>query len=385
MDNLIYWLWLQSALGFKAPIGPAIGYFGGAKEIYEAGAKQRALSGTFTPAQCSAMQLCTQESAEQILENCEKNGTGILTPESSAYPVLLKDLRDLPAVLYFKGDPSFLNEGVNVAMVGTRMPSVSSADVARRFGSEISASGISVISGVARGIDTCAHMGALDAGASTCAVLGCGFCVNYLKENEQMRRMISETGVLLTEYPPGTRAGKFTFPARNRIISGISLGVLIIEAGVKSGSLITAKYALAQGRDVFAVPGDIVNSDYAGANSLIRDGAKPVFCSDDVIDEYAAVYPQYVRKRSEKREPLSTVRHTVKRTPGPKLPVKRPAGDELSDSARETYGVFNEDEIHISEIALKTGLSMNILLGALTELEMFGYIQLKQGRKYSVK
>ena len=133
------------------------------------------------------------------------------------------------------------------------------------------------------------------------------------------------------------------------------------------------------------MPGDIVNSDYAGANSLIRDGAKPIFCSDDVIDEYAAVYPQYVRKRSEKREPLSTVRHTVKRTQGPKLPVKRPAGDELSDSARETYGVFNEDEIHISEIALKTGLSMNILLGALTELEMFGYIQLKQGRKYSVK
>lgn len=181
-----------------------------------------------------------------------------------------------------------------MAVVGTRSATPYGHKTAFRLSYRLAECGALIVSGGALGIDSEAHRGALQAGGRTIAVLGCSIDYPYLSANAELRKMISEHGALISEYPPGTPPSKVSFPIRNRLISGLALGTVVVEASIKSGSLITADHALNQGKDVFAVPGNIMSSAYAGSNRLLSDGAKPVFSAADILSEYTSQYPHKI-------------------------------------------------------------------------------------------
>jgi DNA processing protein len=211
-------------------------------------------------------------------------GIQVITWDDPDYPKLLKQIDDPPPVLYVRGRLTDADAWA-VSVVGTRGASVYGRQVTERLVTELAQNQITIISGMARGIDACAHHAALKAGGRTIAVLGCGVDVVYPPEHDKLAQQISEQGALVSDYPPGTQPDAVNFPPRNRIISGMSLGVVVIEAGERSGALITSDFAAEQGRDVFAVPGNILNHASKGPNRLIQKGAKLVTSTRDILEE----------------------------------------------------------------------------------------------------
>lgn len=218
-------------------------------------------------------------------ELMEKLGIGCLTPADDGYPPLLKETVNPPAVLFYKG--ALPDYEKTIAVVGARKATPYGIGAAKRFAEDLAREGVVIVSGGARGIDTASHEGAMAAGAPTIAIFACGLDVTYPPENRNLFLQITETGgTLLSEYPPGTRPLGRQFPARNRIIAGMSRGVLVTEAAIRSGSLITTDFALEEGRDVFSVPGSILSEMSRGTNHLIRNGAICATCADDILTEY---------------------------------------------------------------------------------------------------
>jgi DNA processing protein len=215
----------------------------------------------------------------------EKQGVKILTIYDEEYPTLLKHTAEPPWVLYYKGNLTLLLNPL-IAIVGTRVPTVYGKNVAQQFGEELSKEGFTIVSGLARGIDSCAHLGAIKQQGSTIAILGCGVDVVYPPENGALYREIASKGLLISEFPLGTPALPGLFPLRNRIISGLSLGTLVVEAALKSGSIITAHQAVDEGRDVFIIPGPINSPKSQGVFTLMKVGAKVVICAEDIMEEY---------------------------------------------------------------------------------------------------
>jgi DNA processing protein len=220
----------------------------------------------------------------------EKQGIEILSIYDDAYPALLKQTSQPPWVLYYKGNIHLLRNPL-IAIVGTRVPTVYGKNTALQFASTLARTGFTVVSGLARGIDSSAHIGAINEAGSTIAVLGCGVDVVFPAENGALYREIADKGLLISEFPLGTPAQPGLFPLRNRIIAGLSLGSLVVEAALKSGSLITADQALEESRDVFAIPGPINSPKSLGTLSLIKQGAKLVVCAEDIMEEYKHFIP----------------------------------------------------------------------------------------------
>ena len=218
------------------------------------------------------------------IEKAKKLGIKIITLQDKDYPEQLKQIYDPPPVIYVKGDESPLNSK-SIAIVGARKASTYGRNVAVRFAKELASMNINIVSGMARGIDSYAHKGAIDAGGPTTAVFGCGMDSVYPPENEKLMKKILECGCVISSFPLGTPPLAANFPARNRIISGLSLGTLIIEAAERSGSLITADFSLEQGREVFAIPGSIFSPYSRGTHKLIKQGAKLVENIDDILGE----------------------------------------------------------------------------------------------------
>ncbi|QGQ96219.1 DNA-protecting protein DprA [Paenibacillus psychroresistens] len=215
----------------------------------------------------------------------ERQGVQILTIYDEEYPTMLWHTAEPPWVLYCKGNLDLLLNPL-IAIVGTRVPTVYGKNVAQQFGEDLARAGFTVVSGLARGIDSCAHIGALKQQASTIAILGSGVDVVYPPENGSLYREIASKGLLISEFPLGTPALPGLFPLRNRIISGLSLGTLVVEAALKSGSIITAHQAIDEGRDVFIIPGPINSPKSQGVFTLMKSGAKIVICPEDIFDEY---------------------------------------------------------------------------------------------------
>ncbi len=399
MNDKVYWIWLQQVLG----ISPSIRsdeievYFETGKAVYFAGENEWRLSGVFTPRQLDKLiENRDLSKAQKIYEACVKNGWHIVTPDDKDYPQMLFRLPNFPLVIYVNGSLDCLKNKITVAVVGTREPTKNSVAVARALCASLTRSGAVIVSGGALGIDSAAHWGALDENASTVAVLGCGLDCNYPVVNEAMRYEIAKKGALVTEYPPGTRAMPSNFPIRNRLIAGLSYGTLVIEAGEKSGSLITAKYALDYGRDVFAVPGDIVASGFSGANKLIRDGAKPVFTAMDVLEDYAMRYPELIDIEKIENsltlkaysDPPSRVKvdgNPTKEKKGEVKAIKQAEPPLLSENARKLYRSFEAAEMQAEELILKTGLDVSEFAAAMTELELFDLVEIRAGKNYKLK
>lgn len=284
MDNLRYWLGFNLVRG----IGPVrlralLDVFGDVATAWEAPDAELRLVGLDQRSLRNLLQARRQVDLEQLQLKVEAMGLQALTWDDLAYPALLRQIPDAPPVLFVKGDLTPADEWA-VALVGTRKPTPYGREVARLLASELARNGVTIVSGLARGVDGIAHHAALEAGGRTLAVLGSGLDEIYPHEHRTLAQRIVANGALLSDFPLGTRPEASNFPPRNRIISGLSLGVVVVEAALTSGALITADFAADHGREVFAVPGSILGLSSAGCNRLLRDGAHVVTEVGDILE-----------------------------------------------------------------------------------------------------
>lgn len=395
--NATYWIWLQRALGYgSGKIQTILSDYGSARDFYGGGIREWRLCGCFTPQELTKLEDRNLLPAEQILARCAALGQCTVTPEDEDYPERLRNIANPPAVLYCKGSLPKLDDEVCIAVVGTRSATPYGVAMSFEFGFQLAKAGAVVVSGGALGVDCASHKGALQAGGKTIAVLGCGINTDYLRENASLRNLISKDGTLVSEYPPDTPAFPRNFPMRNRIISGLSLGILVIEAGEKSGSLITANFALEQGRDVFALPGNVKSSVSDGTNNLIKAGAKPTTCVQDIVEEYIMQYPHKL-KQIDKNAPVPSVSEPVKvknqvhkkryttYNEDKKIVFEpQPLPKELSAYALALYKELTQQPCHLTALAKQAGLSVSESMQAVTELELFECIYAQSGRRYSL-
>ena len=292
-------------------------------------------------------------------------GHDLLTLADPDYPPLLKLALDAPVALFLRGDRALLGEP-HFAIVGSRNPTPQGADNAHAFAKYLAECGLVICSGLAAGIDAAAHRGALAAGAPTTAVLGCGPDRIYPAENAGLAQRIEAGGLIVSEYLPGTRPRKEHFPRRNRIISGLSLGTLVTEAAVQSGSLITARYASEQGREVFAIPGSIHNPVTRGCHALIRQGAKLVETAQDVLEELAPQLRPLLTPATEHAQP----------------PVGAAQAGHLDGDYCQLLDAMGYDPVAPDELIRRTGLPAQSVSSMLLLLELEGYVSSQPGGRY---
>ncbi len=394
--NLRYWLWLQAALGEGARIKEIIREFGSAKGLYESNILQWRMSSSLVPKQVSRLESIALDDVEEIIYNCRVNGWQIIDYEDERYPERLRVIDNPPAVLYIDGVFPDIDASVVIGIVGTRKASEYAVKVTQLMSSGVAQCGAVVVSGGALGVDTAAHRGAIICGGKTVCVLGCGFGTNYLIENKSLRESVKNNGALVTEFPPFTKAAKYTFPLRNRIISGLSLGVLVVEAGMKSGSLITANLALEQGRDVYAVPCSILSPQFAGTNKLINDGAVVAVKPADLLYPYAERYNLDLTRiksveqlMNETADKSANVLKSDKKfsfealEQGRKKREKRHAAAlALKGDALSVYQVLTDEFQHIDVISEKCSLPPSVVLSSLTMLEIADLAVSAGGKRY---
>lgn len=323
----------------------------------------------------------------------------LVTLEDSLYPVRLAEIYDPPLLLFVRG--TLIEQDVNsVAIVGTRRPTPYGLRMAEKFGRELAARGITVVSGLASGIDAAAHRGAIEGGGRTIAVLGNGVNVVYPPENAELMDQITRHGAVVSQFPMNTKPSKGHFPYRNRIISGMSQGVLIVEAPLSSGALITARQAAEQGREVFAVPGQIGVNNSQGPHALIREGAKLVESVEDILVELelpvTALQPasraaEPARKEPERRTPAAAPAPEPQRSPIPspvQQPSPRPAAatataPPLSRTEQEVVSVLSPEGSFVDEIAAACHISVSEALSTLTILELKGLVRQFSGKRFA--
>lgn len=281
---------------------------------------------------------------------------GVLTPDMEQYPEALKKIKDFPAKLYYRGDVSLLQKRC-AAVVGSRTTNQYGRNMAVSISAVLAEHGVVVVSGMARGIDTCAHRGALDAGGDTIAVLGCGIDVCYPAENRNLKQEIETCGLIISEYPPDTEARAYHFPQRNRIISGISEVVTVVQARNRSGALITAELAADQGREVCALPGNIDSQYNLGNNKLIKEGAYPLLGVHDVLDVMGI-------DRLDKKS----------------------AGKRLSDTEQKIFSMILErGEMTVEEICRMLSKPPSYVTGIVAVMEMKGFVFSALGKIFVAK
>lgn len=346
--------------------------------------------------------------AQNILQKCNKKGIKLLPIADSAYPPKLRNTSDAPILLYYKGILPDWEKAPFIGVVGTRKASAYGLQIARQMGSQIASCGGYVVSGGASGVDSGAMQGALDAGFPVIGVLGCGVDVVYPRNNRKLFETVVQTGCLLSEYPPEAEGNPWHFPARNRIISGISNGVLVVEAPRKSGALITAQRALEQGRDVFVVPGNINTPACEGSNALLQEGAIPALSGWDVVSNYEILYPGQVQKYTKtplfagESTPAKVAQiSTIPKTNSPKEDEfdKKPIdnkGFSTYSVLENRHPVLNEEEQTVlaqltrqpqesAELIAKLNWPSGKVLSILTMLAVKGLIYKHPGGRFSLK
>ncbi len=355
--------------------------------------------------------------AEHILADCARGKIHMLTFRDAQYPARLRNIADAPLVLYYKGTLPDFDGCPVIAVVGTRKASMYGLTAAKRMGFQIGKCGGVVVSGVASGVDGMAMQGALTAGQTVVGILGCGVDVVYPPSNKALFADTERFGCLMSEFPPGTPPYKWNFPKRNRVISGISDGVLVVEAPERSGALITARQAAEQGRDVFVVPGNIDVPTCVGSNALLRDGAIMVSSGWDVVSEYQHLYPERIRKDttpSRQRAYPDEITPPEEQTEAkvaqkPMLPdhskAAKPKNDKkvidnaettaYSDGNKLPDGLTTEEkaivtalqggERLVDEVIAQSGLPAGKVLATLTLLEVKGVVRTLPGRRVKLK
>jgi len=374
-----YWIALKSidgvgSLGFKNLVDA----FGHPKKVFNASLQSlTAVPGIGPRTAGNVKDFNGWQKTEEELELLKKYDARLITYQDSLYPRSLLNIYDFPPFLYAKGHLKAYD--VNIAVVGSRTASTYGKFSTERLCRELAIKGITVVSGLARGIDSAAHKGALTGKGRTIAVLGCGLDTIYPPENRELYEEIVAKGAVITEYAFGTPPSGSNFPARNRIISGISLGVVVVEANEKSGSLITAKLALEQGREVFAVPGSIDSAGSPGTHKLIKQGAKLI---ENVYDILEKILPQLEMPSQDAPPEKSILKQDEAEE---KRPQRKTAAHELTDVEQSVLKSMSSKAMDIDSIITATGLKPNEALNILLTLELRGIIKQLPGKKFIVK
>ncbi|WFA09776.1 DNA-processing protein DprA [Tissierella sp. Yu-01] len=300
------------------------------------------------------------ELLEDLLIKLENNNVNTLTIYDEDYPISLTNIYNKPAVLYTKGNYK-LDRDLAIGIVGSRKATSYGKWACEKFVKELVNLGVTIISGLAMGIDSIAHRTAVEYGGKTIGILGNGIDKVYPRVNARLYDDVSNNGIILTEFPMGTEPLSYNFPQRNRIIAGLSQGIVVIEAKEKSGSLITAHHSLEQGKDVFAVPGNINSLYSTGTNKLIKDGAKPLLSIDDIIEEIYELQIRTIEKKADGHDFTN-----------------------LSEDEAKIMRIILEGPVHTDIISLKSGMDISNVISILTILELKGFIKELSGRTFTV-
>lgn len=367
-DQYLGWVALALTPGLGALMaGKLLRLFGSPEAVFNA--SLTALEGQRLPAAVAQAIHSRQpmSAAAKELAQAQQAGYRLVIWDEPAYPHLLREIYDPPPLLYVRGNTELLNRH-GISMVGARRPTPYGNQMAERLGRDLAARGLVIVSGLARGIDACAHRGALSTPAgTTVAVLGCGIDVVYPKENRKLFEEIEQRGAIISEFPMGTFPGAQNFPIRNRVIAGMSLGVVCVEDAQYSGSLITSRLAMEFSREVFGVPGNVIQPTSFGPNQLIKQGAKLVTSWEDVVEEL----PTPVRAEL--------------------LPVESPSAQEraslvqesLAPGERALYELLSVDQArHVDELLELSGMTSSEVLAALFDLEMKGVVRQLPGKQF---
>ena len=416
---LVHWIWFATRPFSDRVKVNLLQHFSDPEEVYFADQGAFSAVDGLTKEQLEALEDKSLLQAEVILRQCSREKISILTFRDAGYPARLKNIADPPCVLYYKGRLPDFDGSPLIGVVGTRRASAYGLTAAKRLGYQIARCGGIVVSGMAHGIDSMAMGGALTAGREVVGVLGCGADIVYPPSNTSLFGDVENYGCILSEFPPGTPPIGRNFPRRNRIISGLSCGVLVVEAPEKSGALITANQALEQGRDVFVVPGNIDVDSFVGSNRLLRDGAIAVSSGWDVMCEYEALYPDKIC-RDEKKVHLSAYSDEVRQAQEPEKPLakvaqkpaipkkskeKKRESDKKSidNGANPPYSDVNKDlsalspeeraiasalldgERLVDDVIAEVGLPTAKVLATLTLMEIKGTVKRLPGKRITLK
>lgn len=361
-DNILEWLKLQLIPGL-GPVGGKglIARFGDPGSVFQANLQDLAgVDGVREEVARKIIRKESEENAEQVLRRVERAGARVLPFTDPGYPALLREIRDPPLLLYARGEKMPAGLAV-VAVVGSRNPTDYGTRAAEVIGKGLASRSVGVASGMAAGIDSAAHWGSLEGGGFSIAVLGTGIDVIYPELNARLYHRLIEKGAVVTELPPGTRPEPWNFPNRNRIISGISRAVVVVEATMKSGSLITASLALEQGRDVFAVPGSVDSFKSTGCHFLIKQGARLVENADDILEELGIGSTPVYRKGKSQTIPFPP----------------------LEESERAIYDMLDQYPMHIDEIVRRGRLPAGEVSAILMKMELRGLVRQLPGKLFA--
>ncbi len=391
---LVHWIWLSrlSSITVLQKIR-LLQQFRDPEDIFEAGADELCQVETLTPKALESLQNKDLTQARKILKDCSEKNISILTYGDGAYPKKLKNIENPPLVLYYKGTLPDWESVPVIGMVGTRKASAYGLRIAEDMGYQIASCGALVVSGGADGIDTLALEGAMQAQKKVVAVLGFGADVVYPAKNKELFAAIEKQGCLITEYVPGTPAYSWNFPQRNRIISGLSSGVVVLEAPERSGALSTARHASEQGRDVFVVPANVNSPNSVGSNALLRQRAIPVFTGWDVVREYESLYPEAVTQFEKARrkmlrvaqEPVYPKPEKTAETENNKKCIdnrekSRYSVEDMTDDEKAVLAHLSAEPKAVDAVIADTGLPAAKVLVILTKLAMRGIVKNHPGK-----
>ena len=387
MSALKYWLWLTELPGLTNQTRLALlRHFPTPEDVYYADPEEVLLTEGITREQAKLLEDKDCSGADRILADCQRLDLDLLTIQDAGYPNRLRNIYDPPCLLYVRGRLPAFDDEASIAVVGTRDCTPYGVSSAEKLGYGLAAGGAVVVSGLARGVDSAALRGALRAGGTVTAVLGNGLDVVYPPENQYLYEDVAAAGALISEYPPGTPPEAKHFPVRNRIMSGLCLGTLVVEAPARSGALITAGTALEQGRDVFAVPGPIDAPASVGCNRLIRDGAGLVSDAWDILGEYEPRFPDKLRREGARETPAVLGYQARQKTePKPVPPSVSLSHNDysLTDDQICLLRALTEEPMLVDDLIELTDIPTRRVLSALTVLEIEHLVTQHSGKRYA--
>ncbi len=425
MTNDKYWIALQNVMGYGNPRAfEILDHFADITEFFKADEKTVRGMKLLTPKELQNFKSVDFNAVEKVIDNCNKKGYKIITPDDEQYPACLLRIKNPPCVLYVMGELPQMDDEVGIAMVGTRNCTKNGLIVASVLGYRLAEAGAVIISGGALGIDTACSRGAVAAKKKSVIVLGCGLDYPNLLRNRKIWDDVAKNGAVISEYQPDVAPSHYTFPIRNRLMSALAKGVVLIEAPEKSGALITVSHALEQGKDIYVLPGDITNFNYVGNNKLLQDGANAIFTPRDVLNEYLSEYPhklflrnadiplnedrlfinlynkninvpedRYLNRSKEykPRKPDDKIRKTSVMKAAEPETVYEPKPFSLpklqfdaDETVAKIYNCFTNAPVSVDILIQNSNCSAQDVLYALTELEINGAVEALPGGLYKV-
>ncbi len=386
--SLLHWVWLGLAVQPGSPLtGPILRRFPDPEEFFLSGKSGVDEVGCITGYDELRIRATTLDMAERALERAQNYGAKVISRDSEFFPEQLLKIDNCPSVLYVLGDESCLNKMPAIGVVGTRRITDYGRKMSEVIAGGLGAAGAIVVSGMAQGVGTAAHKACLSAGGKTIAVQGCGICHTYPSENIELKELIAANGAVVSEFAPDAEPQSSFFLIRNRIVSGLSLGICVIEAAARSGTSVTASLAIEQGRQVFAVPADVSRPTSQGTFRLLKQGAVPVASALDILNEYSDEYSAYIDLSKLKKNSKKFLAPAAKAAPlpaEPASPVKRALPEGVSANAASIYSLIDRVPRFVDELSERSGLSASETAAALTELEIFGLVKPAAGRKFVI-